>query len=169
MEQGRLTRGSNKHATSFGTRSHTGISSIIQILAVHEEASAPCFFSWRLRFLYPQSLDHPTAQQMLIDDFIHIFPIDIGIPDPLGVNDDHRPLFTAIEATGGIDADTTGTGNAECLAALFGVIPHGKGIKPLTASAAVFTQIGAEKHMVTIVGHALTIPETTAPVKNSCP
>jgi hypothetical protein len=119
--------------------------------------------------LYPQPLDHPPAQQVFLDDFIHIFPIDIGIPDPLGVNDDHRPLFTAIEATGGIDADTARTGNTECLAALFGIIPHGKGIKPLTASAAVFTQIGAEKHMVTIVGHASTIPENTAPVKKSCP
>jgi hypothetical protein len=36
----------------------------------------------------------------------------------------------------------------------------------LTAGAAVFTQIGAEKDVIAIVGHAVTIPENTGGVKN---
>jgi hypothetical protein len=36
----------------------------------------------------------------------------------------------------------------------------------LTTGAAVFTQIGAEKHMIAIIGHAVTIPENSGGVKN---
>ena len=44
MEQSHLTSDAINHANRFGTCSHAGISSIIQILAVHEETSKPrCF------------------------------------------------------------------------------------------------------------------------------
>jgi hypothetical protein len=72
---------------------------------------------------------------MLFDDLVHIFLIDIGIPDPFGI-DDYYWSF------------------------------HGKRIIALTAGAAVFTQIGTEKDVIAIVGHAVTIPENTGGVKN---
>jgi hypothetical protein len=103
---------------------------------------------------------------MLLYDLIHIFLINIGIPDPFGIHDHYRPFFTAVKAPGGIDADPAWTGYTQVLAALFSIITHGKRIEALTAGAAVFTKIGAEKHMIAIVGHTSTIPENIGGVKN---
>ena len=103
--------------------------------------------------------------QMLFDDLVHIFLIDIGIPDPIGINDYYRTLFAAIETPGGIDANRPWTGYAQSLAAQFGVITQLTRIEALTAGAAVFTKIGTEKDVIAIVGHAVTIPENTARVK----
>jgi ubiquinone biosynthesis monooxygenase Coq7 len=105
-------------------------------------------------------------QQMLFDDLVHIFLIDIGIPDPFGINDHYRPFFASVKAPGGIDANPTWTGYTQILAAQFGVIAQGTRIEALTAGAAVFTKIGAEKDVIAVVGHAVTIPENTGRVKN---
>jgi hypothetical protein len=115
--------------------------------------------------LDPQPLDHPAVKQMLLDDLLHILLIDIGIPDSFGIDDHYRSFFAAVKAAGGIDANPTGAGYTQVLAALFGIIAHGQRIEALTACAAVFAKIGAEKHMVAIVRHALTIPENTDGVK----
>jgi hypothetical protein len=103
---------------------------------------------------------------MLFDDLVHIFLIDIGIPDPFGIDDYYWSFLAAVKAPGGIDTDPPRTGYTQILAALFGVVAHGKRIIALTAGAAVFTQIGTEKDVIAIVGHAVTIPENTGGVKN---
>jgi hypothetical protein len=102
---------------------------------------------------------------MLFDDLVHVFLIDIGIPDPFGINNHYRPFFATVEAPGGIDAGTPWTGYTQILAALFCVVANGKRIITLTAGAAVFTKIGAEKHVIAIIEHGVTIPENTGGVK----
>jgi hypothetical protein len=103
--------------------------------------------------------------QMFFDDFVHILPINIRIPDPFGIYDYYRPFFTAVKAPGGIDSNPAWSGHTQVLAALFGIIAHGKRIEALTAGTAVFSKIGAEKHVIAIVGHPSTIPENTGRVK----
>jgi ubiquinone biosynthesis monooxygenase Coq7 len=104
---------------------------------------------------------------MLFDDLVHVFLIDIGIPDTFGINDHYRPLFAAIKAPGGIDANPPWTGYTQILAAQFDVIAQAPRIETLTAGAAVFTKISAEKDVIAIVGHAVTIPENTGRVKKT--
>jgi len=58
---------------------------------------------------------------MLIDDLIDILRIDIGVPGTLRVNHQNRSLFTAIQATGLVDANVAGTIQAHLLDALFGM------------------------------------------------
>ena len=82
---------------------------------------------------------------MFFDDLIHIFLIDVGIPHPLGINDHYRPFFAAVQTPGGIDAGSPRARYAQILAAPFGVVAHGKRIIALTAGAAVFSKVGAEK------------------------
>ena len=106
-------------------------------------------------------------QQMFVDNLVHIFPINIGIPDPFGINDHYRPFFTAVEASGDIDAHPARTGYTQFLAALFGIIAQGTRIEALAAGAAVFTKIGAEEHVIAIVGHTSTIHEIIVGVKKA--
>jgi hypothetical protein len=104
-------------------------------------------------------------QQMLFYYLVHVFLIDIGIPDAFGINDHYRSIFTAIKAPGSIDANPTRAGYPQILTAQFGVIAQGTRIEALTAGATIFTKIGTEKDMIAIVGHAVTIPENTGRVK----
>jgi hypothetical protein len=102
---------------------------------------------------------------MFFDDFVHILPINIGIPDPFGIYDYYRPFFTAVKAPGRIDSNPAWSGHTQVFATLFGIIAHGKRIEALATDTAVFSKIGAEKYVITIVGHLSTIPENAGRVK----
>ena len=104
---------------------------------------------------------------MLLDDLVHILLINIGVPDPFRIHDHYRSFFTAVKTPCGIYSDTPGTIDAKVLAALFGMVAHAHRIIALTAGAAIFPQVGTEKHVIAIVGHAVTIPEYTRQVKTA--
>ncbi len=53
----------------------------------------------------PQPLDRPAMDEMLSNDFIHIFEPDKAVPDGLGIDHDGWPMLTLIEAAGLIGAD----------------------------------------------------------------
>ena len=58
----------------------------------------------RLWKSYKKAGDRLAVGQVFIDDFIDILLIYIRIPDPFGVNDQHRTFVTAVQATGRVDA-----------------------------------------------------------------
>ena len=49
--------------------------------------------------LQPQSFYWLSADDVLLDDFIHVSQRDAGVPDGLGIDDDIRPVLTLIEAS----------------------------------------------------------------------
>jgi hypothetical protein len=102
-----------------------------------------------------QSLDRPSVEQVLFNDFVNIFLIYVGIPDSFRINDQHRPFVTAIQATRRVYAYATHTTDPQLLASLFGVLAQPPGIKPLTARAAILAEVGTEEQMVLIVGHGV--------------
>jgi len=69
-----------------------------------------------------QPVDRAVVQQVLIDDFVDIFLVDIAIPGLFGVDHQYRPLGTTVEAAGSVDAHLASTMNAQFLAALFGIV-----------------------------------------------
>lgn len=89
--------------------------------------------------------------EMLIDNFVDIVLIDIGVPSAFWVNRDHRPLGTAIHTARVVDAALPFAGEFERFDFLFGVVTHDLRAAP---SAAVFTRlalIDAEKYVIFIV------------------
>ena len=106
-----------------------------------------------------QAPNHPAVDQVFIDDFIDILPINIAIPDIVRINDQDRTLGTTVQAAGGIDPNLADARDTQLFAALLGMVAHGLRIETLTAGGTVFTQVGAEKNVVAVIGHARTIPD----------
>jgi len=93
---------------------------------------------------------------MLMDNLIDVFLINIGVPDVVGVNHGHGPLFTTVQTTCRIHSDTTlFSSNIEFLGALLGVISHGLSIMLLTTLAAIFSLVSTEKQVVLVIGHKI--------------
>ena len=90
---------------------------------------------------------------MLLNNFIQVLLVYVGIPNLFRVHHQHRTFFTPIKATCGIDPYPALTGQAALLNAGFYITPHLQRIMPLTARSTIIALIGAEKDMVTVVGH----------------
>lgn len=95
----------------------------------------------------------PVAQ-MLINDLVNVVPVRVGIPSAFGIHRNHRAFGTAIHTPGTADTDLPFTGNPQGLYLLLGVVPHGLGFVVAAAGATILTQVGAEKHMVAVIGHS---------------
>jgi len=57
-----------------------------------------------------QTLDDAAAHEVLVDNFVDIFPVHVGVPHGLGIDDHHRTLLAAIKAARLVDADLAGAG-----------------------------------------------------------
>lgn len=53
----------------------------------------------------PQPLDGAAMDEMLGDNFVHIFKPDEAVPDSLGIDHDRRAMLALVEATGLVGAD----------------------------------------------------------------
>ena len=79
--------------------------------------------------------------------------VDVGVPDLLGVDDQHRALLAAVEAAGLVDAHLARAGELELLDALLGVVLHLLGA---VAGAAVLGRVAlveAEEDVVLVEAH----------------
>ena len=52
-----------------------------------------------------QALHGPAMQEVLGDDFIHVFKLDEAVPDGLGIDHDDWAMLALIEAAGLVGAD----------------------------------------------------------------
>ena len=102
-----------------------------------------------------QAFDNPAMQQVLLDDFVDILPIHIGVPDTFRVNDDYRPLVTAVKTSCRVDPDAALARKPERLAALLGIVAHGLRIKALATRTAIRAFVDTEKNVISIVVHKL--------------
>jgi hypothetical protein len=106
-----------------------------------------------------QTLDHTPLDEVLVDNFIHVLAIQIGVPDRLGIHHHDRAFLAAIQAAGGIDAHPALPRDAKRLAALLGVVTHRLRIEALAAGAAILTEVVTEKDVKAVPGHGRTIPD----------
>lgn len=112
-----------------------------------------------------QPLHYPAMHQVFFEDFVDIFPVDIGVPDTFRVNDDYRTFFTAVETSRRIDPYTALARKSQRLAALFGVITHGLRFKPLATCTAIRALVDAEKNVITVIVHNRKIQAAPARAK----
>ena len=67
--------------------------------------------------------------QMAFNDFVNIFAINVGIPNALWINDQHRAFRATVKATRRIDARLAIFVQTEFFSTLFGVIAQSLRIK----------------------------------------
>jgi hypothetical protein len=90
---------------------------------------------------------------MLVQDLLHVLPVDIGVPNPLRIDGDDWAFPAPIHAARRIDASTAGSCDAELLATAFEVVAHRLRSALSAALATVLTKVGAEKDVMSVVGH----------------
>lgn len=92
---------------------------------------------------------------MLLEYFVDILLVDIGVPGPFRVYHQHRALLAAIQTAGSIDPGISRPGYPQRLTALFGVIAHFFSMKTLAAGAVAIALISTEKDVVFVIRHML--------------
>jgi hypothetical protein len=101
-----------------------------------------------------QALNRLPADDVRLDDFVHVFRLNASIPDRFRVNDHSWPQFALIQATGFVGADIFNSelrqlGLEQALEfALTGGIAT-------AARVALFPLIHADKNMFVEFGHGL--------------
>jgi hypothetical protein len=101
----------------------------------------------------PQTLYDAPSQEVLLQDLLHILPVNIGIPDALRIDCDHRTFRAPVHAARRIDANTARPRDAELLAAAFKVVTHRLRVALGATLAAILAEIRAEKDVMSVVGH----------------
>ena len=115
--------------------------------------TARLVFSQTVSACQEEALHDPAADEVLAQDLLDVFLVDAGVPGSLGIHDDHRPFGTTVQATGGIDPDTSWTRNTELLAALLQVIAQTLSVTLGATLAAVAALVGTEEDVVSVIGH----------------
>ena len=100
-----------------------------------------------------QTLDHTPMAEVLFDDFINVSLVDVGVPYPLGIDDQYRAFVAAVQAAGIIDTHFALTAQTQLFGALLGIVTHRLGVMALAAGAAISALIGAEENMVAVIRH----------------
>src|SRR5690606_28090763 len=102
-----------------------------------------------------QAIDRLAADEVRVDDFVYVALIEVGVPDSLRIDDEHRAFLAAIQASRLVDANLAGACQPELLDTLLGVFLHGLGIA-IGATRPVgpgLTLVQTEKYMMTVVTH----------------
>jgi hypothetical protein len=95
-----------------------------------------------------QALYDVTIDEVLVNDFVNIVLIDIGIPNAFRVYDEGRSFIAAIETAGLIDPDASLPGNLELLDARFCIVAYCLRAMVVAARAAIVALIATEKNMM---------------------
>ena len=91
--------------------------------------------------------------QVAFNDFVNIFAINVGIPNALWINDQHRAFRATVKATRRIDARLAIFVQTKFFGTLFGVIAQSLRIEVRATSRTGLTLIGAKKDVVLIITH----------------
>jgi hypothetical protein len=101
--------------------------------------------------LYFQTFNNLPANQMLVDDFIDIVRIDIGVPGALRINHHDRAFFASVETTGLVDADFSRTAQIHFLDTLLGVLLRNLRAFVKAARASGISLIGAKENVLFVI------------------
>src|SRR5262245_31572342 len=91
---------------------------------------------------------------MLLDDLVDVGAVDVGVPDRLRVDHDAGSFLAPVQATRLVDAHLAGTGEAQLLHALLGVVAHVLRALVGAAGLAVGALVAAEEDVSLVVAHA---------------
>src|SRR6056297_387931 len=69
-----------------------------------------------------QALDRLAADDVALDDFLEVVFVDVGVPDSIRIDDQHRPQFATVQAAGGVGARAAGAGQPQFLEAFLGPV-----------------------------------------------
>jgi hypothetical protein len=95
-----------------------------------------------------QALYDLTVDEVLVNDFVNIVLIDIGIPNAFRVYDDGRPFIATIETASLIHPDVSFPGNLKFLDACLRIIAYCLRAMVVTARAPIVALIATEKDMM---------------------
>jgi hypothetical protein len=98
-----------------------------------------------------QALDDSAANKMRLDDFVDITLVDEVIPNGFGIDHDHRPTGTAVEAPGPVDTHTARAIDAGRFDARFAAVKPGLRVMLSAAGFAVFTLVEAEENVAPVI------------------
>jgi hypothetical protein len=88
-----------------------------------------------------------------IDDLVDIVPIDIRVPDVVGVDDDDRAFVTTIQAAGLVDPDLALAVEIEFLDPPLGVSLHFARTPVIAADFGRVALVAAEKNVTLVITH----------------
>jgi len=90
---------------------------------------------------------------VLLDDFVDVGLVDVGIPDSLWVDDDHRTFIATVHASGLVDPHLAFSLEAEFADAVLGIGAKFARAAVVAACLAVLALVAAEKYMSFVVAH----------------
>jgi hypothetical protein len=88
---------------------------------------------------------------MLVNDFIDVFLIDIGVPDAFGINHQYRSFLATVQAAGLVDADLARAIQVKRLDAALGMFLRGLRTAIGAAWTPVFALVQAKKYMLLVI------------------
>jgi hypothetical protein len=100
-----------------------------------------------------EPLDYPAMDEMLIDDFVHILCVHVGVPDSFRVDDEYRTFFAAIHAAGAVNPNLSLPVELERLHPVLGINTHIGRAMVVATGGARFALVDAEKYVMPIVAH----------------
>lgn len=115
--------------------------------------------SFRNRSLDFQAFDWASILQMFADDFFKIFPVDIGVPGAIRVDNCDRAFLTTPHAASAIDAHTIFSSDSEFLAERLCLFPEFSGVKVAATGFARLSLVNAYEKVTFIVSHGFMIKQ----------
>ena len=100
-----------------------------------------------------EPVDDSPMKNVRIDDLVDIVPIDIRVPDVVGVDDDDRAFVTTIQAAGPVDPDLALAVEIEFLDALLRVRLHFARTLVVAAYFGRVALVAAEKNVTLVITH----------------
>src|SRR2546421_741530 len=71
-----------------------------------------------------ETLDDAPVHEVLVDDLVDVFLVDVRVPGALGIHHDAGALLAAVQAARRVDAHLAGAVHLQLLDALLGVLAH---------------------------------------------
>src|SRR5690349_4222646 len=100
-----------------------------------------------------QPLYDAAVDEMLLDDFVNVFLVDVRVPDRFRIHDHHRTFFASVHAAGLIDANFFLARQAKLLDAALGIVTHLLRTMVVTARAGIVALVAAEEYVIAVIAH----------------
>src|SRR5712664_4040842 len=91
--------------------------------------------------------------EVLLDNLVDVGPVDVGVPDRVGIDHDAGALLAAIETARLVDAHASRPGEAELLDAVLRVVADLRGTLVVAAHTPAVALVAAEENMPSVIGH----------------
>ena len=108
----------------------------------------------RARESNPQSFDYSTLEEMLLDDLVDVFAVDVAIPNRFRIHHHDGAFFATVKAAALIDPHHAAAVATSRFHAPFCIIPAAGGIVVGATTFAVIALVDAKKYMALVMWFA---------------